>query len=290
VFVTLALAQEPRQMISLDEDWQTIMDEDDSTRYQGFEQASFVETDDWKSVDVPHNWDQYGGYRRLLRGNQFGYAWYRKEFTIQQKPEGKRFYVFFEGVGSYATVWLNGQQVGYHAGGRATFTLDVTDAIYADVRPKLLTVRADHPALIRDLPWVDGGGSAERGFSEASQPMGIFRPVSLIVKNEVNIAPFGVHYWNDETADENSADIQQTIEVQNTSAKARRLTIVTNLRDAKGKKVYSSKDVQRIDAHATNEFKLSAIHVAKPILWDTEHPYLYTMETIVQEGRQVLDR
>src|SRR5690606_4391865 len=169
VFMTHVLAQEPRQVISLDEDWQTIMDEDDSTRYQGFEQASFVETDDWKSVDVPHNWDQYGGYRRLLRGNQFGHAWYRKEFTIQRKSEGKRFYVFFEGVGSYATVWLNGQQVGYHAGGRTTFTLDVTDAIYVDGRPNLLAVRADHPALIRDLPWVDGGGSAERGFSRSEE-------------------------------------------------------------------------------------------------------------------------
>src|SRR5690606_11733560 len=290
VFITSVFAQSPRRTVSLDEGWQTIMDEQDSSRYQGFEKASFVETGDWKTVDVPHNWHSYGVYRRLLRGNLFGHAWYRKAFTIHEKANGKRFYLFFEGVGSYATVWLNGKRVGYHAGGRTTFTLDVTEAIYSDGRTNLLAVRADHPAEIRDLPWVDGGGSAERGFSEGSQPMGIFRPVSLIVKNEVNIAPFGVHYWNDETADENSADIQQTIEVQNTSAKARRLTIVTNLRDAKGKKVYSSKDVQRIDAHATNEFKLSAIHVAKPILWDTEHPYLYTMETIVQEGRQVLDR
>src|SRR5690606_37439079 len=150
-------------------------------------------------------------------------------------PAGKRFYLFFEGVGSYATVWLNGEQVGYHAGGRTTFSLDVTDAIYTDGRSNLLAVRADHPALIRDLPWVDGGGSAERGFSEGSQPMGSFRPVSLVVKNEVNITPFGVHYWNDETAGENGAEIQQTVEVVNTSAKARRLTILTIMRDVDGK-------------------------------------------------------
>ncbi|MBD1420587.1 malectin domain-containing carbohydrate-binding protein [Sphingobacterium chuzhouense] len=290
VFITSVFAQSPRQTISLDEGWQTIMDEQDSSRYQGFEQAAFVETGDWKTIDVPHNWDSYGGYRRLLRGNLFGHAWYRKEFMVKQKPQNKRFYLFFEGVGSYATVWLNGKKVGYHAGGRTTFTLDVSEAIYTDGRTNLLAVRADHPAEIRDLPWVDGGGSAERGFSEGSQPMGIFRPVSLVIKNEVNIAPFGVHYWNDETADEKSAAIQQTIEVQNTSAKTRRLTVVTNMRDAEGKKVYSSKDVQQINAHATHEFKLSPLHVDKPTLWDTENPYLYTMETIVQEGRKVLDR
>lgn len=290
IFMTLAFAQAPRQIISLDADWQTVMHEDDSTRYQGFEQASYVGAGDWKSVNVPHSWDQYGGYRRMLRGNQFGHAWYRKVFTVQQKQEGKRFYLFFEGVGSYATVWLNGKQVGYHAGGRTTFTLDVSEAIHADGRPNVLAVRADHPPLIRDLPWVDGGGSAERGFSEGSQPMGIFRPVSLIVKNEINIAPFGVHYWNDETADKNAAKIQQTVEVVNASEKARQLTILTIMRDATGKQVHRTKDVHHIQAHATSEFTLSTISVTRPNLWDTENPYLYTMETIVQEGRKLLDK
>lgn len=290
IFMTLAFAQAPRQIISLDADWQTVMHEDDSTLYQGFEQESYVGADDWKSVNVPHNWDQYGGYRRMLRGNQFGHAWYRKVFTVQQKQAGKRFYLFFEGVGSYATVWLNGKKVGYHAGGRTTFTLDVSEAIYADGRSNVLAVRADHPPLIRDLPWVDGGGSAERGFSEGSQPMGIFRPVSLIVKNEINIAPFGVHYWNDETADKNGAKIQQTVEVVNASEKARQLTILTIMRDAKGEQVHSTKDVHHIQAHTTSEFTLSTISVNKPNLWDTESPYLYTMETIVLEGRKLLDR
>lgn len=283
-------AQSPRQILSLDEDWQTMMDEQDSTRYQGFEQPGFDAVGDWKTVDVPHNWDSYGGYRRLLRGNLFGHAWYRKEFTLTEKADHKRFYLFFEGVGSYSTVWLNGQQVGYHAGGRTTFTLDVSEAIYTDGRTNLLAVRADHPAEIRDLPWVDGGGSAERGFSEGSQPMGIFRPVSLIVKNDVNIAPFGVHYWNDETADEKGADIKQTVEVQNTSDQSRKLTLVSHVKDAQGKKVYSTTDVYAIEAYTVQEFKLSDIHIAEPSLWSPEDPYLYTIETVVQEGKRILDR
>src|SRR5690606_6590510 len=129
----------------------------------------------------------YEGYRRLLHGNLHGYSWYRKTFSLKQQRNKNRFYLFFEGVGSYATVWLNGIRVGYHAGGRTTFTLDVTDAIKLDGSPNLLAVRADHPAHIMDLPWVDGGCSTERGFSEGSQPMGIFRPVSLLIKNEVSI-------------------------------------------------------------------------------------------------------
>ena len=290
ICTNFVVAKSPRQTVSLDEGWKTIMDEHDPSRYDGFEHITYQEKGNWKKVNVPHNWDTYGGYRRSLRGNLFGSAWYRKEFTVKQNSEGKRFYLFFEGVGSYATVWLNGKQAGYHAGGRTTFTLDVTDMIYSDGRTNLLAVRADHPEEIRDLPWVDGGGSAERGFSEGSQPMGIFRPVSLIVKNAINMVPFGVHYWNDETANEEHVTIQQTVEIQNTAEYAKRLTIVTNMLDANGRKVGTSKDVQHIEAHSTHLFKLSAMEVSNPTLWDTKDPYLYRMETIVLDGKRVLDR
>ena len=99
-------------------------------------------------------------------------------------------------MGSYATVWVNGKKAGYHAGGRTTFTLDITDLIQTG-KPNVLAVRADHPAGIKDLPWVCGGCSDERGFSEGSQPMGIFRPVQLVITNSARIEPFGVHAWND---------------------------------------------------------------------------------------------
>jgi len=69
-------------------------------------------------------------------------------------------------VGSYATVILNGKPVGSHAGGRTTFTLDVTNAIKTDGSQNQLEVEASHPANIKDLPWVCGGCSDERGFSE----------------------------------------------------------------------------------------------------------------------------
>src|SRR5206468_11201744 len=141
--------------------------------YNGFEQPGYADKN-WKAVTVPHNWDDYGGYRRLKHGNRHGYAWYRKVFKAAAQPAGKRYFLYFEGVGSYATVWLNGKQVGYHAGGRTTFTLDVTEVIQFN-KQNVLAVRADHPANIQDLPWVCGGCSDERGFSEGSQPMGIFR-------------------------------------------------------------------------------------------------------------------
>lgn len=290
IWRTDGFAQQPRELISLDKDWFTVMSEQDTLQYPDFHQIDYKPTQDWKAVHIPHNWDQYAGYRRLLHGNLHGFAWYRRTFSVHQPEEGKRFYLFFEGVGSYATVWLNGKRVGYHAGGRTTFTLDVTEAIWTDGRENLLAVRADHPAEIRDLPWVDGGCSPERGFSEGSQPMGIFRPVSLIVKNDVNIIPFGVHYWNDENITSEKATIHHTVELKNTTARKRTLNIVTNIRNREGELVASGNRDKTVDPYQEELVRLGELPVANPHLWSPESPYLYSIETMLMEDGHVLDR
>ena len=133
----------------------------------------------------------------MKHGNKHGYAWYRKTFSAAGLAKNKKYFLWFEGVGSYATVWVNGKLVGQHKGGRTSFTLDISEAIKFTGN-NLIAVRADHPAMINDLPWLCGGCSEDRGWSEGSQPLGIFRPVHLIVTNPVRIEPFGVHIWNDE--------------------------------------------------------------------------------------------
>src|ERR1700755_2225977 len=84
-----------------------------------------------QKVNVPHNWDDYEGYRRLRHGNLHGFAVYMRDFVLERKENEKRYFLWFEGVGSYATVFVNGTQVGYHAGGRTSFTIDITDVVHA---------------------------------------------------------------------------------------------------------------------------------------------------------------
>jgi len=289
VFGLFSFGQNVRKKVTLDADWMTIMDQKDSARYNGFHQASFKTDDNWRKVDVPHNWDSYEGYRRLLHGNLHGYSWYRKNFSLKQQRKKNRFYLFFEGVGSYATVWLNGVRVGYHAGGRTTFTLDVTDAIKLDGSPNLLAVRADHPAHIMDLPWVDGGCSTERGFSEGSQPMGVFRPVSLLIKNEVSITPFGEHYWNDETADHRKAIVHQVVEMSNKSQRNKDVEIVTEVLDQKGISILQSTLKDQIKVNTTKEIRLKDLVLANPQLWSVDSPYLYRIKMQIKIGRKIVD-
>ncbi|WP_324757231.1 malectin domain-containing carbohydrate-binding protein [Sphingobacterium thalpophilum] len=281
--------QKVRKTIALNTGWQTIMDQNDSARYAGFQSKAFKTDGDWQKVNVPHNWDRYEGYRRLLHGNLHGYSWYRKQFSLKHPQAKNRFFLFFEGVGSYATVWLNGKQVGYHAGGRTTFTLDVTDAIKLDGSPNLLAVRADHPAHITDLPWVDGGCSTERGFSEGSQPMGIFRPVSLVIKNEVSIVPFGEHYWNDETADSKKAIVHQSVEVANQSKGNKKIEVISRVFDQNGKMILRSIHPDQIEANTIKKIRLKDLILSNPHLWSIESPYLYQIKMQITVDGQIKD-
>ena len=77
-----------------------------------------------------------------------GTAMYVKDFTADIKS-GKRYFLRFDGVGTYATIKVNGTDFGRHPVGRTTLTLDVTDAMKQGTNR--LEVKAEHPEMIADM-------------------------------------------------------------------------------------------------------------------------------------------
>ncbi len=283
-----AHAQPSRREIPLLENWRTTADDQNPVAHPNFERPDY-DDQTWQTVAVPHNWDAYAGYRRLRHGNRHGYAWYRKAFATPAAAQNARYFLFFEGVGSYATVWLNGQKLGFHAGGRTTFTLDATAALRRDGRPNVLAVRADHPAGIQNLPWVCGGCSEERGFSEGSQPMGIFRPVSLLITNAVRVEPFGVHVWADSTLSAQQAQLRVETEVKNYADKTQSLTVLSQLLDRQGRVVAEIKTRQKLAAGVTVQLRQALPLLRQPHLWSLVNPYLYRLVTKISVKNKLLD-
>ncbi|UOQ96757.1 malectin domain-containing carbohydrate-binding protein [Hymenobacter sp. 5317J-9] len=289
LFLTLAAqAQTTRTTTPLLDNWRTAADDHNQQAHPNFERPDFNDQT-WQTVAVPHNWDAYEGYRRQRHGNRHGYAWYRKTFTTGPAAKDARSFLFFEGVGSYATVWLNGQKVGYHAGGRTTLTLDVTAVLKPAGQPNVLALRADHPANIQDLPWVCGGCSEERGFSEGSQPMGIFRPVSLVVTSPVRVEPFGVHVWADSTVSAQAAKLNVETEVKNYGAASQTLTISSQLLDRQGRSVAEISTKQKLAAGAATQLHQQLPVLKQPHLWSLADPYLYRLVTKISAKGKLLD-
>lgn len=274
----------PRREVLLNDGWLTLAVETGAPEPAGLHSLS-ADLSGWKRVDVPHNWDGYEGSRQLRHGNRHGTAWYRRTFSVAPLADDARQFLFFEGVGSYATVWVNGRLVGRHAGGLTTFTLDVTAAVHAGA-DNLLVVRADHPAGIRDLPWVCGGCERASGFSEGPQPFGINRPVHLVSTASVRIEPFGVHVWNDEHANADAARLHVRTELRNYGAIAQRVTLTTRvLAPAHGTAAPVVLSTTRSDVTlAPGQTQIVAHEppvIARPHLWSPAAPALHTIESEV---------
>ena len=233
------------------------------------------------NITLPHNFDDYYGYRQLRHGNLHGSAVYQKTF-IANPQEGKRYFLQFEGVGTYATITLNDTQFPKELIGRTVFTLDVTEAM--NTGKNTLHVLVDHPAMQTESPWVCGGCSSEWGFSEGSQPFGIFRPVSLIETDAVRIEPFGVHIWNNTVCD--SVFIET--EIKNYTQQPQQIEVVNKFTLASGKQVFRHAETVSLQAGESRVFH-HAEAVANVHRWSLDDPYLYNLVTMIKRDGKTTD-
>lgn len=262
-----------RQIASLNQDWQVTFgktSEDSITKKMG----TF-------RVNVPSNLDDYYGYRQLKHGNLHGTATYEKHFSVH-KQTGKRYFLQLEGVGTFATVKVNRKSYPKELVGRTSFTLDISDALREG--DNTLNVKVEHPAMQTNNPWPCGGCSSEWGFSEGSQPFGIFRPVSLIETDEVRVEPFGVHVWNNEACDSVFVDT----EVKNYSDHEQTIEVISKLALSSGKTAFRQTGKITLKAGETQVVRHQA-KVSDAHLWSITDPYLYTLSSIIKREGKTID-
>jgi beta-galactosidase len=235
----------------------------------------------WKEVTVPHNWEDYHGYPSVSHGNLHGTAWYRTRIEWNPAQDTERLYAFFEGVGSYAEVFCNGKSVGSHAGGRTTFTIDLTPALKAG--RNLIAVRAHHPENIDDLPFVCGGcwGSPN---TEGSQPFGMFRPVWFETTGPLRVAPFGLHILTPEVSQE-SARIEVRAELINPDPIAREALLKVEILDPSGRSCGLETMSVALAAGEQHTATLRFPRLLQPELWEPSSPHLYrAIATVAVNG------
>ena len=231
---------------------------------------------DTNNVSIPLNLDDYYGALHKEHGNLHGEAVFSKTFEAPRLP-GKRFFLRFEGVGTYADIRLNGHHLGRYDIGRTTATIDITSHVRIG-KTNELVVNVAHPSGITDMPWVCGGCSSEWGFSEGSQPFGIFRPVILEVTNPVRIEPFGVHVWNNAACD--SLFIET--EIKNYSTDPATFEFVSKLSQKGGKQVFRLSQENRLAGGETRVISQAAA-LKQPELWSPANPYLYSLASMIKQ-------
>src|SRR5882672_8134421 len=119
-FSATAHAKAPlRHILPLASDWRFLRADAPGAEAPDFDDRG------WARVSVPHTWNakdgQDGGadYYR-------GVGWYRRRVSLPRTEAGRQLYVECDGANLETTLFVNGHEVGHHAGGFARFRFDVT--------------------------------------------------------------------------------------------------------------------------------------------------------------------
>ncbi|MDO5446458.1 MAG: glycoside hydrolase family 2 TIM barrel-domain containing protein [Prevotellaceae bacterium] len=227
-----------------------------------------------QDVTIPHTWnatDVFDGpdYRRT----SFIY-----ERTIKwEKPmEGKRVFLKFDAVNSFAEIAINQHFVGQHKGGYTAFCFEITDYLEHDTT-NLLTVVASN-AYRRDVAPLAGDFNIYGG---------ITRPVHLIITNcdcisPIDFASSGVYVHPVEVdAKHAEVDVETVLSLTEQDGNAQ---VRTSLIDASGNVV------AKATAKADGNKVTTRLSIDKPHLWDGRRaPYLYTVRAELMHGETVVD-
>ncbi|RKE55857.1 sugar-binding domain-containing protein [Sphingobacterium detergens] len=227
----------------------------------------------WKSVILPHDW----GVKLPLSPNLAsatgylpgGIGWYRKQLSIPAEDQGKKIFLYFEGVYNRSEVFVNGKSVGKRPNGYVSFSYDISPYIEFG-KENTIAVKVDH-SKSADSRWYTGSG--------------IYRDVWLVKANPVHLDQWGVYAYPELKA--GKGILHTEITVVNSSSLRSPVTVQQELIDAEGRLVEKKSGQLTIAASdkAHLDLKLTA---SNPKLWNLTQPTQYTLRTTVwQNGKQI---
>jgi len=229
----------------------------------------------WRAVTLPHDWsiegpfsEQWASATAYLPG---GVGWYRKAFGLPAGYQGKKVFVYFDGVYKNSEVWLNGHFLGKRPSGFTSFQYELTPYLKV-TGPNVLAVKVDH-SEVADSRWYTGSG--------------IYRNVYLLATAPVHIAQWGVGFSTPQVA-AGAATGQATVEVTNAAAAAAAVTVTGTLLDSQGQAVATARQVVRVGPKATGTARLT-LPIKNPALWSADHPNLYKLRVSLAVPGQPTD-
>jgi len=246
-------------------------------------QLPAVNDNNWRSLDLPHDWAIEGPFSDTLENNTGllpwkGIGWYRKHFSVNDNDKEKRIYVDFDGAMANAKIWLNGKYVGEWPYGYTSFRLDLTPYIITG-KENIIAVRLDTKNW--DSRWYPGAG--------------LYRNVWLVKTSQLNITNNGVFCTTPEIKKERGIlSVQAEVESHfNYPVPVTIKALVYKLNDKfepSATPVTESVVVTTmIPGMKNHDFRFD-IPVKEPILWDINKPELYRVAVIVMQGTTVTDR
>ncbi len=279
-----------------------------------------VETSDWLNVSVPGDVHQtlidagrlddpfYDRNEDTCAWMEEREWWYRVSFDGETKPLGQdeRFLLVFEGLDTFATIWLNGEQLGTHANMFHPAIFDVSHHVRSGQSNTLAL--CFHPPLqsIEKAPFESWGRNTYRVMMRKAQfgygwdwgprlpTIGIWRPVELQHQRYATIE--GMRFSTLEIdVDRQKALVAVQVDVEQ-FIKGQAGKIAIKLHSPGSASAAGSLIAEHIVPLQGKDEHLSAkvyIEVEQPQLWwtrDLGEPALYTLQATLYQGDEQLEQ
>lgn len=229
---------------------------------------SGYDTSDFDEIPVPGVWQVAGYDTHQYTNIRYPFPFdppyvpqdipcgaYVHTFSYAKDKKAPKVYLNFEGVDSCFYVWVNGVYTGYSQVSHATSEFDVTDVIE----------EGENTIAVLVLKWCDGSYLEDQDKFRMS---GIFRDVYLLKRPEKAVQDYRITTEIAETCAKITLDISYYQETP----------VTVSVEDAAG----------TVAAQAViSKAGTVTLEIANPELWNTEHPYLYTL--ILQNADETIE-
>lgn len=273
LFVSVLVNVSMAETTDFESDWRFLKDD-----VVGAEKPDFDDSA-WRVLDVPHDWSIEGPFNQdnpTGRGGAYlpaGIGWYRKAFTLGAEVKDKHIFVDFDGVMANSDVWINGVHLGKRPNGYVSFRYELTDHLnFGEDRTNVLAVRADN-SIQPASRWYTGSG--------------IYRHVYLTIENSIHIDHWGLFVTTPQITDD-EALVRVTTSLINQAETAQTVTLQTTIMDDAGADVTTTETSLKIEPGKAKKVSHD-LKVVNPKRWDIDHPTLYTVESKVLEGEELMD-
>jgi beta-galactosidase/beta-glucuronidase len=191
--------------------------------------------------------------------------WYRRQFTPDRFPEGKRVLLHFGAVDWECKVWVNDVFIGEHQGGYDPFSFDITAALTEGVNELIVSVWDPTDSQ----PIQRGKQVRKPGFIWYTAISGIWQTVWLETVPETYLQ---------------SLKLVPDIDAETLQIEAEVVNAIPGLR-LEARVLDGKTAVVNAEGPANQTL---AVHIPHPELWSPDDPFLYDLEvTLSCEGKGV---
>ncbi|HSB97883.1 MAG TPA: beta galactosidase jelly roll domain-containing protein [Spongiibacteraceae bacterium] len=256
------------ETLSLNDNWRFLRGDAKGAEQSGFDDSL------WRQVRVPHDWSiedlpgqthpfSKDSISKEAQGYMLGgVGWYRRTLSLPSDVAAKTVLLDFEAIYMDAQVWVNGQFVTRHPYGYTEFILDVSK--YLRAGDNVVAVRVDNPEP--SSRWYSGSG--------------IIRPAHLRIVDKVHVDSWGATITTPDIS-ASRAKVRVVTPVINAGDASVDARLISRVVNAMGVEVARKEAKTPLNAAASQDIE-QELEVAKPLLWSTETPNLYTL---IQEVR-----